>query len=454
MCSQHDADYTASTTNFTQFNDYQADIEVSHIIDVLQDFMQDVQTCWCNTCLSTAMHMWVIAAVSISSGLKQSAGRTWQSLKVRICTQWSTRGRFAEARQLFFYDLTCPELDPDRPSPNPIPDWFVKRVNKEFADSQIICEDFASNDLFYQTAWQSVPKNLVKKMEDGGHSNKSKIWAKCKKILLRSLKTFADAEYEARCKVFTRYFALQREYKNKGVVWSNSLADEAYCVTMMTSGHFMHRVLQSVEIIDKATFKVNGKPDAAAPGVEVRVHALDVKQDEWYRHQTVNIPMIDAKTILEVAGKDNDFEIRAMAAFAAESMQKNPTQAQKAFEIARAMTETTAGIEYMETLAHSLVKQNSSLTDKLMTTWMDMATVPTGALEEEEAVAVNKRRAKAQRKRERQRAEMEAWVHDLVVGVVEAVPERAAQEREEKQAALEARLRIECRAVNFMPMLA
>ena len=183
----------------------------------------------------------------------------------------------------FFHDLSCPELNPDRPPPTLIPDWFVKRVNKEFADSQLICADFASNDLFYQTAWQSVSKNLVKKMEDGGPSNKSKIWAKCKKVLVKSLKTFTDAEYEARCKVFTRYFALQREYKNKGVVWSNSLADEAYCVTMMVSGDFMHRVLRSVELVDKATFKVNGKSDGAASGVEVRVHASDVGQDEWYR---------------------------------------------------------------------------------------------------------------------------------------------------------------------------
>ena len=415
--------------------------------------MQDVQTCWCNTCFDTALNIWTIAAVSISSGLKQSVDKKWQSLKVRICAQWSARGRFAEARQLFFHDLCCPELKPDRPPPTLIPDWFVKRVNKEFADSQLICADFASNDLFYQTAWQSVPKNLVKKMEDGGPSNKSKIWAKCKKILHKILKTFTDTEYEARCKVFTRYFALQREYKKKGVVWSNSLADEAYCVTTMVSGDFMHRVLRSVELMDKATFKVNGKSDGAASGLEVRVHALDVGQDEWYRHKTVNIPMIDAKSIVKVASKDDDFEIRCMAAFAAESMQKDPAGAQKAFELARAMTETTAGIEYMQTLAHSLLKQNSSLTDKLMTTWMDMATVPTGALEEE-AVAVNKRRAKAQRKRERLRVEMEAWVYDLVVGVVESVPERAVQEREERQAALEARLGIACRVVNFMPLVA
>lgn len=355
--------------------------------------MQDVQTCWCNTCLSTALHMWAIAAVSISSGLRQSADRTWQSLKVRICTQWSARGRFAEARQLFFHDVSCPELEPDRPSPNPIPDWFVMRVNKEFADSQIICEDFASNDLFYQTAWQSVPRNLVKKMEDGGHSNKSKIWAKCKKILVRSLKTFADAEYEGRCKVFTRYFALQREYKNKGVVWSNSLADEAYCVTTMVSGDFMHRVLRSVEIMDKARFDVNSQPDAATSGVEVRVNALELGQDELYQHKTVLTPQEKLMTT------------------------------------------------WMDM-------------EKLMTTWMDMATVPTGALEEEGVVAVNKRRAKAQRKRERERKETELWVHDLVVGVVESVPERAVEEREEKQAALEARLGAACFVMNFMQVVA
>lgn len=449
-------------TNFEQFNSYRPKIAATHIIDVLEDFLENMQTSRCHAVFNTTLDILAIAVVSISSGLKQSVHNMWQSVKVRICTQWSTRGRFAEARQLFFYDLSYPELDPNRPSPNPIPDWFVKRMQKEFGDSQLNCTDFASNNWFYQTAWQSVPEKLVKKMEDGGQSNKTKIWAKCKKILETEVKTLTAMEHEARGKMFTRYFALQREYKTKGVLWSNALAEEAYCVTMMMSGDFMHRVLQSVEIIDKAKFKIDGKPDGAASCVQVRVHASEVGEDEWYGHKTINIPMIDAKMILAVINKGDDFEIRAMAAFAAESMQRDLAGVQKAFETAKGMTESTAGIEYMETLAHSLLTENSSLTCKLTKTfsdmatmpmdvlsqkgvlltdslkmWMDTAIVPMGAFEEE---CVAEETVEVKQRRERQRAEMEASVRDFVVEVVESVPERAVQAREARQAELEARL--------------
>ena len=429
-----------------QFDDYQATIEANNVIAVLQDFMDDVQACWCNTCLSTLYEIWAIAACAITSGLQQSADHMWRSLKLRICAQWSTQGRFEEARKLFFHEISCPDIDPIRPSHNSVPEWFVQRLVKEFPDVGHNCINFASNDFFYQTAWQSVPKNLVQKMEGAGQSNKSNIWAKCKRILVKTLKTFTNAEHDVRCKIFTRYFALQREYKHKGVVRSNSLIDEAYCVTMMQSGDFMHRVLRSVEIMEAAVLKVDHKP-VATSGVEVRVHAPQVGPDERYTirthtHGTVNIRMIDAKTIVDAACRGDDEEIRTIAAFAAEAMEKDPARAQQAFELAKAMTETTEGIKYMQTIAQGIVGRGSCLTDKAIETLMDMVTVPTGALEgsSTEVAACKKRRARAQRKRDRQRAEIEAWTRNLVVGVVESVPELAVQQREAQQAALEARL--------------